>query len=154
MMNSEALKEGIKKIALDLCNTLGLELVELNLKMHQGTLNIELLVDLAAGGVDIDACTRMNRLLDKELYEVMKLGDNYTLEVSSPGADRALTVPADFRRSMGKNIRLFLRERVQGKMEMDAVIQGVQGDEIVFNTKLGEMRLKQEMIDRGKLILF
>ena len=149
----EDLREEIWKIALVLCEGLGIELVELTVRDFNETLRIELLADLPGGAISFEECSRLNRSLDNQLYEVLKLGDNYTLEVSSPGLDRPLTIVPDFRRAVGRRVRLFLKERIHGKIEMDAVIKGLQGSEIVFETKFGELLIGIEKIERARQII-
>ncbi|MBF0386633.1 MAG: hypothetical protein HQL20_02120 [Candidatus Omnitrophica bacterium] len=153
MERNAVLQEDILKCARPICAGLGLELVELTVRAFNDALSIELLADLPGGGISFEECARLNRALDKELYETLKLGDNYTLEVSSPGLDRPLTGIADFRRNTGRRIRLFLRERVAGKMEMDAVVKGVTDAEVLLETKFGDLSIGVDKIERARQIV-
>lgn len=149
----DARREEILLRAQVICNGMGIELVQLTVRGVNETIHIELLADLPAGGISFDECARLNRGLDKELYEGLKLGDNYILEVSSPGLDRPLTAVADFRRACGRRVRLYLKERVQGKMEFDAVVKDVRGQEILFETKIGEQMIGIAKIERARQII-
>jgi ribosome maturation factor RimP len=59
------------------------------------------------GGVSLDECTEVSRALSAVLDEADLLGDRpYTLEVSSPGVTRPLTLPRHWRRAVGRLVRV------------------------------------------------
>jgi ribosome maturation factor RimP len=60
------------------------------------------------GGVDLALCERVTAAL-RDLLE------HYSLEVSSPGADRPLTKPEHFRRFLGRRARVRTREPIDGR---------------------------------------
>ena len=51
-------------------------------------------------------------LIGRELDHEDPMGGHYTLEVTSPGLERSLRVPAHFQRSLGKTVALRLRDIV------------------------------------------
>jgi ribosome maturation factor RimP len=58
------------------------------------------------GGVTLDAITEISRALSAELDANGAMGEApYTLEVSSPGAERPLTEPRHWRRAAGPATR-------------------------------------------------
>ena len=59
-------------------------------------------------GVDLALCERVTNQL-RDLLEA------WSLEVSSPGADRPLTKPEHFRRFMGRRVRVRTREAIEGQ---------------------------------------
>jgi ribosome maturation factor RimP len=59
------------------------------------------------GGVTLDAITQISRALSAELDANGAMGEApYTLEVSSPGAERPLTEPRHWRRAAGRLVRV------------------------------------------------
>jgi len=58
-------------------------------------------------GVTLDDCERVSRSLSVLLDQADPLSDPYQLEVSSPGAERPLRNPDEFRRFLGRraNVR-------------------------------------------------
>jgi ribosome maturation factor RimP len=83
----------------------------------------------------------------------MKLGNHYTLEVSSPGLDRPLRTFCDFRRVIGREVHLFLRERVQEKMEIEGELKAVREADIIIETKKGECIVPIALIEKGKQVI-
>lgn len=61
-----------------------------------------------AGGVSLEDCADVSRDISTALDEVDLVTHAYSLEVSSPGLDRKLRSPADFRRFRGKSARVKL----------------------------------------------
>ncbi len=55
-------------------------------------------------------------------------GGEYTLEVSSPGLDRRLTAPEDFKRFEGSMVKLQTREPVQGNRHWQGHLQQVTAE--------------------------
>ncbi|MBF0569481.1 MAG: ribosome maturation factor RimP [Candidatus Omnitrophica bacterium] len=149
----DALREEILKRAQVICDTMGLELVDLLVHSYNETLHVQLLADRLTGGIEIDECTKLNHQLDAVLFEELKLGNNYTLEVSSPGLDRPLKSFKDFRRVMGRDVYIFLRERMNGKIELEGLIKGVRDEDIILETKKGEIVIPIALIDKGKQII-
>jgi ribosome maturation factor RimP len=63
---------------------------------------LQVIVD-ADGGVSLDDITLASRELSSRLDGAAEMGDApYTLEVSSPGVDRPLTLPRHWRRNIGR----------------------------------------------------
>src|SRR5215216_6418819 len=91
------LAEPIEALGLDL------EAVDLSKAGKRSVLRVAVDKD---GGVDMDdvaAATReVSQLLDES--DVMG-GGSYTLEVSSPGVDRPLTLPRHWRRNAGRLVK-------------------------------------------------
>jgi ribosome maturation factor RimP len=72
----------------------------------------------ADNGVSLDDITLISRTLSAELDAIGAMGETpYTLEVSSPGADRPLTEPRHWRRAAGRLVRAPLRTRSQSATE-------------------------------------
>jgi ribosome maturation factor RimP len=75
-------------------------------------------------------------LVSRELSTILDVEDPldraYTLEVTSPGLDRALRHEADYRRFAGRLAKLVLERPVDGQTFFNGRIQGVEGGEVVI----------------------
>lgn len=67
------------------------------------------------GGISLDECAAASEDLSVLLDADELFGEDYTLEVSSPGLDRPLRTPRDWARRKGSWIRVVLTEQVGGK---------------------------------------
>ena len=74
------------------------------------------------GGITLDSLSLATRLISRELDHEDPIAGHYTLEVTSPGLERALRTPAHFQREVGKQITVRLRDpqadprRLQGQL--------------------------------------
>ncbi|PZF80234.1 ribosome maturation factor RimP [Jiangella anatolica] len=110
----------------------GLDLEELELSQAGRRSRLRIIVD-ADGGVDLDRCAEVSRHISKVLDESDVMGDRaYTLEVSSPGVSRPLTLPRHWSRATGRLVRAILHEggEVTGRVVSagdDTVVLDVDG---------------------------
>jgi len=74
-------------------------------------------------GVTIDDCERVSKDLSVMLDVEEFSGGPYSLEVSSPGADRPLRTERDFRRAAGRGVVLELSQPVDGRMRVAGTVQ-------------------------------
>ncbi len=87
---------------------LDLEAVELTSAGKRRVLRVAIDKD---GGVTMDDIADATRQVSRVLDETDVMGQQaYTLEVSSPGVDRPLTLPRHWRRNTGRLVKVKLRE--------------------------------------------
>jgi len=55
-------------------------------------------------GIPIDKCAEFSRYLERHLDGEMLIGDNYILEVSSPGMDNPFKVRRQYKNGIGKEV--------------------------------------------------
>jgi ribosome maturation factor RimP len=128
------LAEPIEALGLDL------EAVDLSKAGKRSVLRVAVDKD---GGVDMDdiaaATGEVSRLLDDS--DVMG-GGSYTLEVSSPGVDRPLTLPRHWRRNAGRLVKATLADgdEVTGRIvEPDDSGAGIEVDGTVRRVEFGDV---------------
>lgn len=123
---------------------------------------IRVVVD-ADGGVDHDGLGALSQKISAVLDaaeepggELCGLGvlESYTLEVSSPGVSRPLTLPRHWRRSVGRLVKVKAGERtVRGRIvsaDEEAVTLNVDGQEQTYPLgELGPGRVQVEFRDIG-----
>ncbi|MDR1800923.1 MAG: ribosome maturation factor RimP [Lachnospiraceae bacterium] len=83
----------------------GFELVDVEYVKEGGIWYLRAYID-KEGGITIDDCEAVSRMLSDLLDENDFIADAYCLEVSSPGLTRELKKDRDFERAIGKAIEL------------------------------------------------
>ncbi len=98
------LKQQILKIATEKATEQGLFLVELTIT-DTGKTKILMLID-SEEGLTIDQCTKYSRSNTQELDLLTELDAGYVIEVSSPGVDRPLQFPFQYKKNVGRTLRV------------------------------------------------
>jgi ribosome maturation factor RimP len=110
----------------------GLELVDVTFGREGGRRILRVTVD-GDDGVDLDAISELSQKVSRRLdLEGFEPGP-YALEVSTPGIERPLRRPKDFRRAIGERVRVKTEEDVlEGELraaEDDAILIAAGEDE-------------------------
>lgn len=112
---------------------LGFELVELEWAGSSRRPIIRIRVDRreGEGAITVDECAVVSRGLEPWLDELEALPERYVLEVSSPGVERPLVRPRDFRRFAGQEVAVkgdgpLLEGRAR---RLEGVLLGLASDE-------------------------
>jgi len=106
--------ENITHLATKVAESAGLDLVDVEI-FRAGKRRVLRVYIGKRDGVNVDDCAKVSRdlgtLLDAD--NVMQ-DENYILEVSSPGLDRPFKTIKDYRRNLGRFVRVSTREAVEG----------------------------------------
>lgn len=107
----------INAVARGVAETHGLELVDVEM-FRAGRRRVLRVYVGKTGGVSVDDCARVSRGVSAVLDAENWLGDAaYVLEVSSPGLDRPFKSLADWKRNLGRDVRVTCREKHDGKIQ-------------------------------------
>ena len=102
----------------------GVYIVDVSYKKEGGDYILRYYID-KDGGVGIDDCENFSRALDPILDAEDPVDGNYTLEVSSPGADRKLTKEREFLYYTGRRVDVKLFKPLEnGDKEFSGVLTG------------------------------
>lgn len=119
----------------------GVEVVALERPAHE---SLRLFID-HPDRVDLDLCERVTMHL-RDLLE------DWTLEVSSPGADRPLTKPEHFRRFLGRRIRVRTREAIEGQRSFTGTLTGADDQTVSLASDGGAVTIPLSGVRRSNLI--
>lgn len=128
------LAEKLKEKLLPLIEEENLELVDLEFSPGGPKSLLRIYVDKPAG-VTIDNCANLSRKVSDFLDMEDLVPYRYNLEVSSPGLDRPLIKKEDFIRKIGEKIKVFLKEPVEGKLELVGEINNFHEETLYLSTK-------------------
>ena len=131
----------------------GYDLEELKVSQAGRRTLVRVLVDRDAG-VDLVAVAEVSRTLSKALDKSEEddgpfATNSYTLEVSSPGVDRPLTMPRHWRRNIGRLVSVRLADatvtaRILAADEDDVELEVSGGSRTVAYGDLGPGRVQLE----------
>lgn len=104
------------------------ELADVVVSRYRTAVTVRLFV-YGENGVTIGECARLSRLAGDILDGAALFENGYALEVSSPGLDRPLLTPRDYRYRIGETVRV---EFQNGRKKLTGEIVAVQDERVVF----------------------
>ncbi len=114
-------------LAEDLLQNLGYELADLEFSQSDEGSILRLFID-KEGGVTLDDCTHVSRMLGALLDVEDPIAGRYNLEISSPGLNRRLRRVHDFESRIGETIKIKLVQPLDGRRRFKGVLQAVQAE--------------------------
>jgi ribosome maturation factor RimP len=115
----------------------GLELVDVECKGGLNRRVLRIYIDKPAGITHAD-CQRVSEQVGTELDVEGLVPGAYTLEVSSPGLTRKLTVARDFEKSRGRLVKLQTKEPVDGLRSFRGILTEFDGQVLTVLQKNGK----------------
>lgn len=153
----ESVAERARRAAEPIARSLGLELVEVEYLREGPRWVLRMYVD-KAGGVTLEDCTGLTHALGP-LLEVEEIGDaGYALEVSSPGLDRPLRKPEDFRRFAGERAKirtyapLRAAEGLSERKSFSGVLVGCEDGQVALEVEGVRCRIPLAALAKANLI--
>lgn len=131
---------------------LGFELWGLEL-LTRGKHSVLRLYIESEAGVWVDDCARVSQQVDALLAVEEPIGDDYVLEVSSPGVDRRLFRLDQYPAYVGEEMEIRLRTPFEGRRRFKGVLRGVEGEDLVLLVDEHEYWLPFGGVDRAQLTL-
>jgi ribosome maturation factor RimP len=96
-------------------------------------------------GVDLALCERATNQL-RDMLEA------WSLEVSSPGADRPLTKPEHFRRFMGRRVRVRTRDAIEGQRSFTGTLTAADERQVRIDSGADQFEIPLSRIRRSNLV--
>src|SRR5947209_1590161 len=144
--------ETIRNIAERVATTHGVEVVEVELKGGGKARTLRIIIDKPEG-VTHEDCANVSREVSTILdVEDVVRGGPYTLEVSSPGLDRKLLRPEDYKRFTGSRIKVMTREPVNGNRHFEGRLQGFEDGKLSLEIVSGKKKPKPGHAQAGQKI--
>ena len=104
-------------------------------------------------GITVDDCGRVSNQLSASLDVDDLIPVAYILEVSSPGIDRVLFIPAHYALYVGKHIKVRTRLPVEKRRNFVGKLKDVNDAHIVMDVEGTVYEIPYEIIDRGRVVL-
>jgi ribosome maturation factor RimP len=92
--------------------------------------NVEIILD-ADEGLEVEKCRRISRHVENWLDTEGSMGEEYNIEVSSPGVDRPLVYPRQYPKHIGR----YLEIENTGGDKIEGVLTDVDAEKITLQTE-------------------
>ncbi|MBI5167363.1 MAG: ribosome maturation factor RimP [candidate division NC10 bacterium] len=130
------LVERLRSLFFPLVEGEGMELVDLEFRREAGGWVLRLYID-KPGGVTLADCQRISEQAGDLLDVEDPIDHPYNLEVSSPGLDRPLKTEADFRRHLGRKVRVNTLVPIQGQRRFVGFLRAFEDGQAAIEAKDG-----------------
>jgi ribosome maturation factor RimP len=157
-MGAETVVEKVRAIAERVAAGYGLEIFDVQFRREAPGMVLRVRIDRPGpasteeDSVSVHDCANVSRELSAifDVEEVVPTA--YTLEVSSPGLDRPLRRPDDYRRFQGRLAKVVMREPVDGQGFFRGRLAGVEGQDVLIDADDGRThRVPLSAITRANL---
>jgi ribosome maturation factor RimP len=141
----------LERLVRPVVEGLGLELWGLEYRAQKKSALLRVFID-SEDGVSLDDCSDVSEQLSA-LFDVEDpIPVAYTLEVSSPGLDRVLFEPEQYRRFLGRRLKVRLKFPVEGRRRATGELEAVEDDRIVVSVDGEPFEVPFDSIDRARLV--
>jgi ribosome maturation factor RimP len=148
----EARGERVEVVAAPVLEAHGLSLVDLDFKREGRRWVLRMFVD-KVGGVTIADCQRFSHEVGDVLDASGWFDEPYDLEVSSPGLDRELRKEREWRWAVGRDMRCWVREPVDGRTELSGRLVEVTAEALTMVGPAGEpMLVPRRLVTKARLV--
>lgn len=145
-----ALSQELIALLEPLAQSNGLDLVTVETVGGPRNLTVRVYLD-RDGGIDIEAIAEANGWISDALDGVARLSGSFTLEVSSPGIERALRKRTDFERFAGSTVVIQSTAPVNGRSRFTGTLTGIEADDVVLEIDGEERRVPFGQVERARL---
>lgn len=139
--------DALLEVVRPLCDRAGVDLEDLQVTSAGRRRQLRLLVD-KDGGVGLEECAELSRAVSDALDARDLMGPApYTLEVSSPGVARPLTLPRHWRRNAGRLVRVSLA----GGAELTGRVEAADDESVTLAVDGAVRRLPYSQLAAGRV---
>lgn len=134
------------------CKSAGLELVDVEFVKEGPFRYLRIIIDKEEG-VSLDDCSEVSKFLNVKLDQIDPIEENYFLEVTSPGIERELKRPEDFKRFAGKTVQIKLFTPVDGQKVLKGTLVGLEDQTLKITVGSQNIEVPKEKISSVRLVV-
>lgn len=148
------MEEKVHALATRMAEECGFEVVDMQLWAKGKRTLLRVFID-KEGGITLDNCETFSRRFEALLDVEDPITGPYTLEVSSPGLDRPLKKSEDFRKNLGKLVRIITKEKINNQSFFVGRLEGIndQSLRLSLTDGKGELEIPVSIVSRANLEL-
>ncbi len=151
-MARKKVEEHVTELVEPICASHSFDLVDVEFVKEGAHWFLRVYID-KPGGISIDDCQAVSEELSKKLDKTDPIPQSYFLEVSSPGLDRPLKKPEDFRRYRGELVEVRLYQPINGEKVFEGRLEGLIDGKVVINQESGPMEFEAEKVALVKRVI-
>jgi len=128
----------------------GARLVDFSVRKHRNLSLVEVFVDTETG-ISAEVLVEISRAVDALIQEHRWFGEAYNLMVSSPGLDRPVRFPWQYRRHLGKSVEV--QFALEGQTNsVTGIISDVDDERLLLSLETGVREIPYESIQQARIL--
>ena len=132
---------------------MGYEIVQIRIYKNPG-MQLQIMAERIDGsGMGVEDCATLSRAISAILDVEEPIKDKFTLEISSPGIDRPLTKPSDFRRFEGFETCIKTKLAIEGRKSFEGRLGRARDENVSIEVGKDTFVIPFEAISHAKLML-
>lgn len=149
----EEITERVRSITEDVITGTPYFIVDIEVRGHKGTRVVEIFIE-SDTDLSHDDLARISSEVGFMLDVEEVIDGGYTLEVSSPGIKRPLTLPRQYKKNVGRGVRVKYESEDGGTENIVGTLRDADDERIELELPSGEIkRIPLASIERTKLEL-
>ena len=119
-MQSDVMREmesSLEDLVEPMVEEAGLRLVSVDIAQQGKRLVVTVCLD-REGGIDVETCAEMSEEISRYIDVEDLIENKFILEVASPGLQRILRKPREYRCFLGREVEVLLRQPFEGRQKM------------------------------------
>ena len=112
---------------------------------------VKIIVDTESG-ITLDQCKELSKKISDLFFRKELFVNDYRLEVSSPGVNKPLQQPYEYRRSIGKNLKVIYKQDNEQKTAIGKLI-AFNDNIITLEENKGRIAIAIDDIEKAKIQL-
>ncbi|MBT8369821.1 MAG: ribosome maturation factor RimP [Deltaproteobacteria bacterium] len=149
-VNEQKIVDRVRSLAQPLCDSEGLELVQVEFQRESNGRILRLYID-KPDGIILSDCVGVSRQMGDILDVHLEGIGPYNLEVTSPGPERPLAKKKDFEKFKGNRAKIKTSRPRDGQKNFIGVLLGISGEQV--SLQIGEqiIAIPYEDISKARL---
>lgn len=150
MARDAEVEQRVETLVEPVVNRLGFALVHVACGRRGRRPHVRLTID-RADGVTVEDCESVSREVEAVLDAAGLVGDDYVLEVESPGLDRVLQTEREFRHFAGRPVEVRTYAPVDGRKRFVGTLVGLEEGAVVLDVDGERRRIPRDQVARVRL---
>jgi ribosome maturation factor RimP len=150
-VNEKKVIQRVWALAETLCESEGLELIQVEYQRESAGRILRLYID-KPGGINLEDCVGVSRQMGDILDVHLQEAGPYNLEVTSPGAERPLAKKQDFEKFKGSRVKIKTYQLLNGQKNFTGVLLGISDGQVKLQIGEQIIHLSYEDISKARLV--
>ncbi len=148
-----SVEEKLRVICEETVSENGFLLIDFRIRKQKIHTSIEIYVD-KKDALTLDDCADLSRIIAQKLDEANLELENYRLDVSSPGVDRALIFLDQYYKHIGRTFDITFTDESGNEVNLKAALLRIENEMPVFQTIKGmELHVPFKAITAAKVLV-